>query len=142
MTKRVVDIIQAKLNAEVYEVKSDVNYDGFGGVTKACLHAKIGSGQKFDNLPSFADFDFVFLGSPAWMYTVSSPMWAFAIAADFSGKTVITIPTCEGSPGKLNQHLQEGIKCARFVGKEAFRYVKKDDDAVLEQKVTAWLEGL
>jgi flavodoxin len=142
VTKRVVDIVQAKLNAEIYEVKSDVNYDGVGGYLKACLHAKTGSGQKFESLPSFADFDFVFLASPVWWLTVSSPIWAFATAADFAGKTVVTLPTSRGSHGKFNPDLQGGVKCARFVGKDAFTFADRDSDTVLEQKVTAWLQGL
>jgi flavodoxin len=142
LTRRIVDIIKAKLNAEVYEIKSDINYDGAGGYMKACVHAKAGSSQKFENLPSFADFDFVFLGAPVWAFTVASPLWAFVTAADFAGKTVITLPTCGSNPGKFNQHLQEAVKCARFVAKDAFTHVDRDSAEVLEQKVTAWLQGL
>jgi flavodoxin len=77
-----------------------------------------------------------------WAWTVSAPVYAFAQAADFAGKTVITLPTCGGQPGKFNLHLEEKVKCEKFVGKDAFVHVESDNDEVLTEKVTAWLQGL
>jgi flavodoxin len=142
LTKRVVDIVHSKVNSEVFEIKADANYEGAIGWCRSAVHALWGSGQKVEGYPNLADFDFIFLASPVWAHTVSAPAWAFIESADFSGKTVITLPTAGGQLGNFNEAIKGKIKCAKFVPKDPFLSVQNDDDQVLTQKVTAWLEGL
>jgi flavodoxin len=142
LTKRVVDIVHSKLNSDLFELKAEANYSGLTGYMRSMVHAVWGSGQKIEEFPNFAEFDFIFLAAPVWALTVAAPAWAFIEAADFGDKTVISLPTYGGQLGNFNEAIQGKIKCGKFIPKDPFLNVQKDSDEVLTDKVTAWLEGL
>jgi flavodoxin len=137
LTKRVVDVLNTKITSEVFEVKSDVNYQGFFGIFRCAL-----STPSAPALPDFSNYDVIFLAGPVWAWKLPAPLTAFLDAADFGGKHVVSLPTAGSDIGKFNEDMAAKVKNGVFVAKPGFCAIGKDSDEQLAQKVTAWLEGL
>jgi flavodoxin len=142
LTKRVVDLVHAKITSELFEIKADANYAGMWGYLRGCLHALWGGPSSQHPLPDFSGYDTVVVAGPVWGWRLSTPLVAFLEAADFGGKNVVSLPTAGGQVGKFNEDMAAKVRNGNFVPKDGFVAVHKDSDEELDQKVTAWLQGL
>jgi flavodoxin len=136
-TKRVVDALHSKITSDVFEIKPDVNYQGFFGVFRCMI-----STPSAPAVPDFANYDVIFVAGPVWAWTLPAPLIAFLDAVDFGGKHVVALPTAASNIGKFNEDMAAKVKNGQFVAKPGFLGVGKDSDDQLSEKVTAWLVGL
>jgi flavodoxin len=137
LTKRVVDVLNTKITSEVFEIKPDVDYQGFFGLFRCAI-----SRPSAPALPDFSNYDTIFVAGPVWAGMLPAPLTAFLGVADFGGKHVVSIPTASSKIGKFNEDMAAKVKNGQFIAKPGFCAIGKDSDEQLTQKVTAWLEGL
>lgn len=90
----------------------------------------------------FSSCDVIFVGSPVWWYTVSTPMLSFLSKADFGGKTVVPFSTEGGNYGDFFVRFAKEAHNANVVTGTNFSGVPKTDLSVLDQKISVWLENL
>jgi flavodoxin len=144
LTRRVVDILKPLINADVYEIQSDVSYDGFFGIIKGAIHSKQAKqGQTLAGpLPDLNAYDVFIIACPVWNYRQPPPVSAFLAAANFAGKPVISLGTCTSNMTGFNAAVEKEIVNGRFIAKDGFYAVDKKSDAALAEAVNQWKAGL
>jgi flavodoxin len=143
LTKRVVDILQPLIHADLFEIKVDSNYGGISGYLRAGWHymRSIQPGLA-SQAPDFASYDVYVVASPVWAWTIPAPISSFLDASDFGGKPVIALETSGGQPGSYLDAFQAKLKNGTLIRKGGFARVEKETDESLAAKVRAWLDGL
>lgn len=99
-TRQMANIIKEKLNAEIYEIETEVEYTKDIRTLAQQAKKEIRDGFKPKLKSKSVDiskFDIIFIGSPNWWNTVAPPVSTFLSTYDFSGKTIIPFITHEGT---------------------------------------------
>lgn len=142
-TKRVVDVVAPRINAELYEIKGDVEYKGWTGLLKSVWRS---TRQKPDNvvseLPDVSAYDVFVVACPVWSWKAPQLIQAFVKAVNFDGKPVVPLSTCQSNASGFLENFTPSVNNGRVLPKEGFYGVNKLNDEQLAAKVTAWLEGL
>lgn len=120
-TKRIVDMIQNEIDADVVEIKTVKPYTGSYNDVVSQGKREIESGFLPDIVPidiGVDKYDVVVIGSPVWWYTFAPAMHSFLKNIDLSGKTVYPFATNGGWLGHtlkdfakecINANVKEGI---------------------------------
>ena len=118
-TRAVAEQVQARFGGDIYEIELAAPYptdeaDAVAQVQKE-METPGFRPQLKGGVEKFADYDVVFIGSPIWFNTAASPVFAFAEAHDFTGKTVIPFYTCGGGgEGTYVEDMKAACKGAAF----------------------------
>jgi flavodoxin len=143
LTKRVLDILQPQLHADLFEIKVDSNYDGFTGQLRAGWHFLRSSLPSLTSQPQdFATYDVYIVAGPVWGCLPAGPVGAFLEASDFGGKPVVALATYGNILRDYMAAFQAKVKNGRAIATEAFSHVERETDESLAAKVRTWLEGL
>jgi flavodoxin len=95
-----------------------------------------------NTVPDFSSYDVIFVGSPAWWFTISTPVLSFLSKADFKGKAVVPFSTDGGNYGNFFVHFTKEAHNANVMEGMNFSNVSKTDTTILDQKISTWLEKL
>ena len=143
-TRDIAERIQAKTNADIYEIKTKEPLPS--GMS---LHLGVKKQLKSEeypeidgNLPDFENYDFIFVGSPVWWYTAATPVLAFLKQADFKGKQVIPFSTQGSNAGTFMQDFKTKAKNAVVLEGRGFNNISKKYDDAVDNKISQWLNGL
>lgn len=90
-------------------------------------------------MPDFSHYDLIILGSPVWMYTVSTPMQSFLKQANFEQKPVAVYSTQGSNPGTFFADIKKEAKNADIISEIEFNNLPKKYDQALNNKVIQWL---
>lgn len=101
-TKKIAEEIQARVGGDMFEIDTAVPYPSDYNETAYGVAKK----QHEENiLPELKDngdvsnYDIVFVGTPAWWYTMAPAVKTFLTENDFTGKTIIPFVTHGGGGG-------------------------------------------
>lgn len=99
-TRVIAETIKKLTGADMLEILPETPYPAVYGQTVDI--AKKETGAKYcrpvkTKIPDLSDYDTVFVGSPNWWGTVSSPIRTFLTQAKLAGKNVVPFMTHEGS---------------------------------------------
>ncbi len=99
-TRVIAETIKKLTGADMLEILPETPYPAVYGQTVDI--AKKETGAKYcrpvkTKIPDLSDYDTVFVGSPNWWRTVSSPIRTFLTQANLAGKNVVPFMTHEGS---------------------------------------------
>lgn len=118
-TKRYVDLVAKKLNADVHEIKPQVPYTSedlnwLDQSTRATVEQKTmhdGRVDIVDDLPSTADYDTIILAHPIW-WGIPPRLIATTIDhLDLNGKTLAMFATSDGSSYDWSQsNVERSVK--------------------------------
>ncbi|MDR1494655.1 MAG: hypothetical protein LBI29_01290 [Rickettsiales bacterium] len=140
-TKLIADIIGKKTGADLYEIKTPKKY----GFVSALL-SKFGRNRRIrldlNNLPDLGSYDIIFIGSPVWAYSISTPMLSFLGQVNFREKKVAPYATHRGSVGKFYDVFIENAENAKILKGADFYKVKEVGMYSLENMVSDWLNSL
>jgi len=99
-TKAVAGTIRETVGGDMKEIRTKRTYSGSYGI--AVLQGGL---EKFrhalpdlEEIPDLSGYDVIFLGTPVWWFTISSPMKSFIAKADLKGKKVCPFITSGGQP--------------------------------------------
>ena len=95
-----------------------------------------------ETVDDFSPYDVIFVGAPVWFYTVATPMLSFLAKTDFKGKTVVPFATEGGNYGNFFVDFAKEARNANVVQGISFTNVAKTDIAILDKKISTWLEEL
>ena len=99
-TRVIAETVQKLTGADMLEILPETPYPAVYGQTvdiaKKETDAKYCRPVK-TKIPDLSDYDTVFVGSPNWWGTVSSPIRTFLTQAKLAGKNVVPFMTHEGS---------------------------------------------
>lgn len=143
-TKDIAERLQNKTGADLYEIKTAEEIKAnplFYAKVKQQL--KNGDYPKLaGEMPDFAKYDLVFVGSPVWWYTVSTPVLSFLQDADFKGKKVVPFSTQGSNYGTFFEDFAHQAKNAEIMPSENFNNLPEKYDVQVDNKIAQWLNKL
>ena len=93
-------------------------------------------------LPDLSRYDTIFVGSPVWWYTVSTPMLSFLQQADFKGKKVVPFSTQGSNYGTFFEDFAQNARNAKLQKSASFNNLPAKYDAAVDNKIALWLNSL
>jgi flavodoxin len=143
LTKRVVDILQPFLHADLFEIKVDSDYSGFSGHWRAGWHFMWSTVPSLaSQAQDFESYDVYIIAGPVWGWAPAMPVAAFLGASDFGGKVVVALATYGSNMANYMRRFQEKVKNGRAILTDGFIHVDKETDESLATKVWTWLESV
>ena len=139
-TKNVAEKIQSITGGDLFEIKTTQNYPANYNdlVNQAQIEKKNNVMPKLTESIDISAYDTIFIGSPVWWYTFSSPIRTFLSENDFTGKTIM--PFCTHGGGGASETYDEIQKlCPGASVQDGF--TSYEDSAKLSD-VESWLKCL
>jgi len=146
-TAIIAKMITEKTGADIFEVKlkNDTYPTAYKALTEVALSEKKANARPeiAGNVTNFADYDFVFIGSPNWWSDMPMALYTFIEANDWSGKTVAPFVTHEGSglssiPGKI----KAATKAKMLDGLAVYGHVAQNEREEAAENVANWLKNI
>lgn len=94
------------------------------------------------DMPDFSKYDMIFVGSPVWWYTLSTPVSAFLEKVDFQGKKVVPFSTQGSNFGTYFEDFSSQARQANVQTAEAFNNLSDSYDKAVDNKISRWLNRL
>ena len=143
-TRDIAERIQAKTNSDIYEIKTAKEIkQGPMLYLRTRSEAKKGSYPELQgDMPDIEKYDVIFVGSPVWWYTASTPVMAFLERVDFKGKKVVPFTTQGSNAGTFLEDFGKMAKNANVTGYQSFNNMEKKYDKAVDNKISVWLNGL
>ena len=143
-TRDIAERIRARTNADIYEIKTVPEIKAGPSLylkTKSSL--KKGVYPELQGaMPDMSGYDIVFVGSPVWWYTVSTPVLAFLSKTDFKNKKVVPFSTQGSNSGTFLEDFRKMAKNAGVTGYLSFNNMGKEYDKAVDNKIAVWLNSL
>lgn len=143
-TKQIAEKIREKTGADIYEIQTMETIKA-----NPAFYLKIKQqikNKEYPELkaqfPKIEEYDLVFVGSPVWWYTVSTPVQAFLQQVDFMNKKVVPFSTQGSNPGKFVEDFAAAARNAAIVSPNSFNNISSDYDAEVDNKISRWLNEL
>ena len=142
-TRAIADQIAALTQADTYEIKTAQPLDlgWFYLNVKKQLKTKQYP-QLVQNTPDLSQYDVIFVGSPVWWYTVSTPVLSFLQQTDFMGKKVVPFSTQGSNFGRFFDVFQQEARHAVLQQGESFNNVNASYDDAVHNKIVDWLRRM
>lgn len=143
-TKDIAERIKSKTHADIYEIKTVEEIKPtplFYLKVKQQLRNKeypVLAGE----MPDLDKYDMVFVGSPVWWYTISTPVKSFLQGADFKGRKVVPFSTQGSNYGTFFEDFATEVHNAQILPAESFNNLPKEYDLPVDNKITEWLNKL
>ena len=144
-TRSIAEMIREKTGGDVFEIETVKEYPADRpGTTKEAKReletSELPALKK--SPPDMSSYDLIFVGSPVWWYTVSTPVMRFLTQADFAGKRVSAFCTHEGGVGKFFPHFKEQAKNAVVLdGLELYK-PRQAEEGEVNKALDLWLSKL
>ena len=144
-TKFIAEAIAESINSDILEVKpvKELNAEGgskyFWGGYQATMKKKPKL-KPFDIDP--LEYDLIFIGTPVWAWTYSTPIRSFLSKYDLTGKRV-ALWTCSAGDGvKAMNRLREALKDANILGEISFQEPKQHDPESSRERASVWAKKI
>lgn len=141
-TKSIAEKIQTQTGADIFEITpvtpypSDYNETAYGIAKEQKekgIHPPI-------NNTDISSYDIIFVGTPAWWYTMAPPVMTFLAENNFEGKTVIPFVTHGGGGGyTIDKDMAELAKGAKVL---APLVVYGKGGANVDKEIAGWIKKL
>ncbi len=140
-TQDIAERIKAQTNADLYAIKLKqalpTSFMAYYQIWKQYKDKRFPEVK--GTMPDINEYDLVILGSPVWMYTVSTPMQSFLKGADFKKKPLAIYSTQGSNPGSFFTDMKKAIKNANVISEIEFNNLPKKYDEALNIKINQWL---
>jgi len=144
-TKYIAEKIRKKTGGDVFKIETVKTYPAeYSALTdEAKRELQTGDLPALKkNPPDMSSYDLILVGSPAWWYTVSTPVMSFLRQADFAGKKVSAFCTHEGGIGKFFPHFKEQAKNAVVLEGLDLYKPRQSMKGEVDKSLDSWLSKL
>lgn len=93
-------------------------------------------------MPDLGKYDVIFVGSPVWWYTVSTPVLSFLQQADFGGKKVVPFSTEGSNYGSFFKDFAENARNAVVLSGQSFNNLPQGYELEVNNKIAEWINSL
>jgi flavodoxin len=140
-TAEVARRIRDMTDGTLFEIETDNAYPSTPALyIIAGLELKSGSFPILKKrIDDFSAYDTIFVGSPVWWYTISTPVLSFLSRTDFKGKTVVPFATDGGNFGNYFADFEKEARNANLAKGISFTNVQKTDISILDKEISTWL---
>lgn len=143
-TKHIAEKIQEKIGGDMFRIETstpypqDYNETAYGVAKKQ--HEENIMPELKDN-GDVLDYDVIFVGTPAWWYTIAPAVKTFLTENNFAGKTIIPFVTHGGGGGyKIADDMEELANGAEVVKNQLVVYGRGDSQT--EKEIDNWLQEI
>ena len=143
-TKEIAEKVKILTNADIYEIKTAETLKA-----NPAFYMKVKQQLKDGNypklaapLPDMGQYDMIFVGSPVWWYTISTPVLSFLQQADFKGKKVVPFSTQGSNYGTFFEDFQQKAQNAVIQPAADFNNLPTKYDRAVENKIIKWINSL
>ncbi len=143
-TKEIATQIQDLTKADVFEIKTKNPLK-----TGPALYLQIKQQLSTEAYPSFVgdlpdlqQYDMIFVGSPVWWDTVSTPVLGLLKKTDFEGKSVVPFATQGSNAGSFFDDFNKSARNATVLKGMEFNKVPPQYNSQVKNKIIHWLNGL
>lgn len=142
-TRDVANIIKDQTGADIFEIKSEFDYYRKDVEDVAKKHLNEGYEPKLTTSVSNIDeYDTIFIGSPVWWYSVSTPVRSFLSQYDLKTKTVVPFCTCGTTSGEFFKQFEERCSGAKVLKGVDFTQADLADKEKVKEDIRVWLDQL
>ncbi len=126
-TKYIAQKIQRKTDGDIFEIKTKASYPANYNETVNFAKKEIRENilPELKENKDISTYDIIFIGTPAWWYTMAPAVHAFLNSGDFSGKTIAPFIT-HGGGGEYS------------IAKEMEQYAK---DSIVLKSISIYNKG-
>ena len=141
-TKFIAEKIRSKVNADMFQIEPVVPYptdynETAYGIAKT--QKEKGTHPPIKNT-DIKPYDVIFVGTPAWWYTMTPPVMTFLAENNFEGKTIIPFITHGGGGGyTINKDMAELAKGSRVLSPLV---VYERGTSETEKEIVDWINKL
>lgn len=142
-TRAIAEEIAALTQADTYEIQTQYPMDlgwFYMGVKKQLKNKEYPA--LVQNMPDIGSYDVIFVGSPVWWYTVSTPVLSFLKQTDFMGKKVVPFSTQGSNFGHFFDTFEKEARNAVLLPGRSFNNVNASYDDAVHNKIVDWLRQL
>lgn len=136
--------LQKKTGGELYRLETQKKYLPFPEVYQEAKE-EINNGylpELATPIPDIEDYDFIFIGSPVWWYSLAPAMLTFLSQCDFKGKPVALFSTHEGELRGFNETFEKNVKNAQILPPRDFNITLMKNKNALEEKISLWIKSI
>ncbi|KIR03697.1 Flavodoxin [Lachnospiraceae bacterium TWA4] len=146
-TKKIVDLLKEKIEADIFDAATDRVYDDDDWKAADQALAEIQSGtlpELINEIPDFTSYDSVIIGGPVWGQSLSNPIRRFFQDADLSGKKVSGFWTFWDHDEHYSETMSEECKKQKAVYVEGLSMprVLTGNKKKLDEAIDSWLQTL
>lgn len=142
-TKKIAEKIKNLTNGDIYEIRPKEKINSLYAYTKTTQQLKNKNYPETEkDYPDFAQYDYIFVGAPVWMYTMATPLFSFLQSADFKGKKVVPFSTQGSNYGKFFTDFAANANHANIQKGEKFNNLHGKYAAEEENKIVAWINSI
>lgn len=141
-TRRVAELIQEGMAADIYRIEpsvpytsEDLNYGNPDSRTSKENRDAAARPEISGGLPDLDEYEVVFLGYPIWHGQAPKILYTFVESYDWSGKTVI--PFCTSASSGIGK---SGDNLARQAGGGTWLAGRRFDGSIPESELREWLD--
>jgi len=136
--------IQEITDADIYEIKTlekfKPNFSFYSEIKKQLKTKQYPEIE--NNFPDFNKYDTIFVGSPVWWYTASTPVLSFLDKANFADKKVIPFSTQGSNYGAYFEDFKANAKNANVGEGMSFNNLSDKYSEAVRNKIIVWLNGI
>ena len=141
-TKHIAQKIQTKTKGDIFEITPAESYPSNYHATTVMAKEQI---EKRVEIPlknniDISGYDVIFVGTPAWWYTMAPPVKTFLIINNFEGKTIVPFIT-HGGGGEYSIKKEMGEYANGSKVLNSISIYNKGDDST-DSEISEWLNGL
>ena len=139
-TQVVAEKIRALTGGDLFRIEPVTPYPADYNETVELAKEELGRNARpalKDAVKDFADYDIVYVGYPIWWGVMPMPVLTFLESYDFSGKTIASFCTHEGSGlGMSERYIRQSCPGAKILSGLAIRGEKRDR---ADREIENWL---
>ncbi len=140
-TKSIAEKIQAKTGGDLFEIETVKPYPKDYNTLVDVAKKEIQGNEKVElkNNIDVTPYDVIFVGTPAWWYTMAPAVKTFLEDNNFEGKEIVTFVTHGGGGGyKIAQEMNMYAKGSKLVAKPFVVYGR--GGASVDKDIEDWLK--
>lgn len=143
-TRKIANLIQSKINADIAEIKLKQDYKGSYDEIVEIGQEEVNSGYmpKIKQLTAnLDDYDAIILGTPVWWYTFAPAMKSFLNTYNLANKNIYIFATNGGWIGHTFQDFKDALPKSNIVSNINIQFNDKDL-AIPQETILNWIENI
>ena len=143
-TRKIANLIQSKINADIAEIKLEQDYKGSYDEIVELGQEEVNSGYmpKIKQLTANLDnYDVIILGTPVWWYTFAPAMKSFLNTHNLANKNIYIFATNGGWIGYTFQDFKDVLPKSNIVSNLNIQFNDKDL-AIPQETILNWIENI
>ncbi len=143
-TKRIAEMIQSKMGAELFRIETVTPYTGSYNEVVDQGKIEIDSGFNPPIQPlnmQLNQYDTIILGTPVWWYTLAPAVSTFLAETDLSGKKIIPFATNAGWLGHTFQDIKKLCSASKVMDGMSIQFSENTLETSIKT-INSWIESI